>query len=91
MDWWTILPGAALLAFSYVVYFIGLARGSKSFVLAGIRMRYLGIGLLFVLLGTGNVISTLIDGGQVGTLVVGVILVAFGALWFYAASDQIFR
>ncbi|MDQ2934417.1 MAG: hypothetical protein M3R49_05450 [Chloroflexota bacterium] len=89
--WWTLVPGIALVAVSYFVTFIGLARRSRSLSLAGARMRYLGIGLLFLLLGTGDVIASLVDGLQVGTLVLGIVMVGFGALWFYAASDQIFR
>ena len=60
-------------------------------VLIGIRLRLIGYGVLFLGIGIDSLLTGLFGGLQVGMLVVGLVMMGFGGLWFYAASDRIFR
>jgi hypothetical protein len=90
-DLWVLAPGAALLAASFLLTFVGVLRRSRSWMLVGARLRIVSYGLLFVLLGISFAISGVADGMEIGNLVAGVVLSLIGALWFYAASDRMFR
>jgi hypothetical protein len=57
----------------------------------GARLRFVSLGLLFMLLGISFAISSVADGVEIGNLVLGVVLSVMGVLWFYAASDRMFR
>jgi hypothetical protein len=88
---WMLAPGAALLAASFLLTFVGVLRRSTSWMLVGARLRFVSYGLLFVLLGISFAISGVADGAEIGNLVLGVVLSVMGVLWFYAASDRMFR
>lgn len=93
MHGWSVIPEIALVAAGFVIQFGTYLRRPRSFdlVLTGIRLRFVGIGVLFLGIGLDSVISALVSGFQMGLLVLGLVMIAFAGTWFYAASDQIFR
>jgi hypothetical protein len=92
MGWWAA-PGIALVAAGIVLQVGGYLRRpiSTELLLTAVRLRFIGIGVLFLGIGLGSVISALFGGFEVGTLVLGLVMFGFAGLWFYAASDRIFR
>lgn len=88
-----LVPGLALIAAGFVIQFGSYFRRPRSFglVFRGIQLRFVGIGVLFLGLGLDLVISALFGGLEISRLVMGLVLIGFAGLWFYAASDRIFR
>lgn len=88
-----LVPGLALIAAGFVIQFGSYCRRPKSFglVFRGIQLRFVGIGVLFLGLGLDFVISALFGALEISLLVVGFVVIGFAGLWFYAASDRIFR
>jgi hypothetical protein len=66
------VPGGVLIFVGLIWTLVG-ARQSSAEAIRGIRMRYLGTALLFLLPGAGFAVSSLANG-----------LVGFGALNLYA-------
>ena len=93
MHGWSIVPGIALIAAGFVIQFGTYLRRPRSFdlVLAGVRFRFFGFGVLFLGIGLDTVISALVSGFQIGLFVLGLVMIGLAGTWFYAASDQIFR
>ena len=90
---WTVLPGLALIVAGFVIQFGSYFRRPRSFglVFRGIQLRFVGIGVLFLGVGLNFIISAWSNGPDVGALVIGLVMIGFAGLWFYAASDRIFR
>ena len=80
---WLFVPGTALIILGLVWTLIG-ARQSSNDVVRGVRMRYLGLALLFLLPGAGFAVWSVIDGLDLGRLLVAIIFLGFGALYLYA-------
>ena len=93
MHGWSFVPGIALIAAGFVIQFGTYLRRPRSFdlVLTGIRLRFVGFGMLFLGIGLDSVISAVLSGFEIGLLVLGLVMIGFAGTWFYAASDQIFR
>jgi hypothetical protein len=93
IGWWPVAPGLTLIAVGWLIQFGTYVRRPRSFQLirTGIRLRFIGSGVFFLGIGVNAMISALFDGLQVGGLVLGLVVIGFAALWFYAASDRIFR
>ena len=88
-----LVPGAVLIAAGLVIQFGAYFRRPipGRLLLTAVRLRLIGIGVLFLGIGLDFVISALFSGFQVGLLVLGLVMISFAGLWFYAASDRIFR
>ena len=93
MSVWFLIPGIVLFAASYVLQFGSFLRRPRSFAMVGtaIRLRFIGFGVLFLGAGLGLVVSSLRTDFGLGSMLVGIFLMAMAGTWFYAASDKIFR
>ena len=93
MNGWSIVPGIALIAASFVIQFGSYLRRSRRFgwVLLAIRLRFIGFGAFLLGVGANLVISALLTGLVVSSLLAGLFVIALAGTWFYAASDRIFR
>lgn len=91
---WFLAPGLALIVAGLAIQFGRLVTGqwkSVELVLLGVRLRYLGYGALFLGVGARFLIAELPTGLDIGELVIGLVFLVFASLWFYGASDRIFR
>ena len=80
---WLFLPGAVLLIVGVIWTHVG-ARWSSDEAIRGVRIRYLGMALLFLLPGLGFAVSSVANGLDVGRLLVALMFLGFGALYIYA-------
>jgi hypothetical protein len=90
---WMLVPGIALIGASLVIQFGSYFRRPipARRLLNAVRLRFLGFGVLLLGIGLDFVLSALFGGHEISLLVVGLVLVGFAGLWFYAASDRIFQ
>jgi hypothetical protein len=77
------LPGALLLVVGIVWTHVG-ARRSSAEAIRGIRMRFLGLALVFLLPGAGFAVSSLANGFDLGRLLIAFVMLGFGGLYLYA-------
>jgi hypothetical protein len=84
MEFWLFAPGLLLYLGAMALTLIGALTSSRSRVLLALRLRFLGLGLMFLLPGTHLVVSGLVDGIAIGSLLMGLVFLGFGALWLYA-------
>jgi hypothetical protein len=91
--WWPVVPGLALVVAGLVIQFGTFFRRPRpvAIMFTGIRIRLIGYGALFLGIGVDRLISTAVSGLQVGNVLFGLVMIGFAGLWFYAASDRIFR
>lgn len=80
---WLFVPGAVLIIVGVIWTIVG-GRRSAHEAIRGIRLRYLGMALIFLLPGAGFAASSVIEGLDVGRLVIGLVLMGFGGLYLYA-------
>jgi hypothetical protein len=86
MDQWTSLlfvPGAVLTALGVIWALVGARRSNEEW-LRGVRLRYLGLALLFLLPGAGLAFTGIVHGFDPGRLTGALLLLGFGALYLYA-------
>jgi hypothetical protein len=93
MHEWSFVPGTALVAASLVIQLGAHFRRPipGRLLLTAVRLRFIGIGVLFLGIGLDSVISAVLTHFQVERLLLGLVMFVFAGLWFYAASDRIFR
>ena len=93
MQWWSLAPGSVLIAAGFVLQFGSYLRRPRPirWVLTAVRLRFIGYGALVLGIGLDFVISDLLAGPSVGSLLIGLFVLALAGTWFYAASDRIFR
>jgi hypothetical protein len=77
------VPGGLLIFVGLIWTLVG-ARRSPAEAIRGIRMRYLGLALLFLLPGAGFAVSSLANGLDLGRLLISLVFLGFGALYLYA-------
>jgi hypothetical protein len=91
--WWPIVPGLALFVAGILIQFGSYFRRPipVRLLLAAVRLRFIGIGVLFLGIGVDSAISALFGGLEIARLALGLVMFVFAGLRFYAASDRIFR
>ena len=95
-SWWWIAPGSAVFVVGVALMLLNLVltivgRRQLRLALTGVRLRFIGIGLVSVGLGARLILSAFADGLNVALLVLGGLVAGFGGLYFIAASDRIFK
>jgi hypothetical protein len=80
---WAFIPGLVVLIVGVVWTHVGV-RQSRAEALRGIRLRYLGLAMALGLPGAGIAFSGVIEGLDLGRILTGLILMAFGGLYLYA-------
>jgi hypothetical protein len=80
-DWLVFVPGVILFLGSLPVTFSGYAIRSSARVLAGYRLRFLALAVLFVLPGVQLLAIGLLNGPRWGQAVLGLVVMGFGGLW----------
>lgn len=96
MDLRWIAPGLAVIAVSLALTVIHLAtliarRPQVRLAFAGLWLRQIGIGILFLGLGAKFAVPALLNGPDVGLVVFGALIAGLGGLFFIAATDPMFR
>jgi len=82
---WTFGALLAVFAVSVVVTLIGAVWPSmRSWVIPAIRLRYLALGLFFLLLGLQMTIAGITTWVDWFSITVGLFVMAIGAVWLYA-------
>jgi hypothetical protein len=56
-----------------------------------VRLRFVGFGVIFLGIGLDSAITAVFSRFQFGSIVLGLVMIGLAGLWFYAASDWIFR
>lgn len=95
-SWWWIAPGGVVIGVGVAVLLVNLVltivgRRQLRLALVGVRLRFIGIGLVSVGLGARFILEALLDGPNVGLLALGALVALFGGLYFIAATDRIFK
>lgn len=92
MQGWTLTPGIGLIAAGFLLQFGSLLRRPRDLALVrtGVRLRFIGFGLLWVGLGANAAIVGLLDGPDPLMLILAFFMLAMAGTWFYAATDRIF-
>jgi len=89
--WWLAAPGLILTVASFALTLHGALSRSNARYLAGLRLRKIGFGLVFLGVGLSLVFQAVLAGGSSGMFVIGLVSVGFASLQFYAATDPMFR
>jgi hypothetical protein len=86
-----VLIGVSI-ALTVAAVFGGLIRRHPNawMKLLAVRLRFIGIGVLFIIPGVVGLISGLFKGFDAGLVGLGLFLAVMGGVYFYAASDPIF-
>jgi hypothetical protein len=85
-DWLVFAPGIALLVVSIVLTFSGYVVHSSARILAGNRLRFVGIALFLILPGLQVAMIGLMNGPRWGQIAFGLIVIGFGSLWIIGAT-----
>jgi len=97
MQFWWIVPGLAMvlvslvLTLAHVIVPVATRRPYLRLTVFALCLRQIGLGTLFLGLGASVAVPALLNGPDVGRLVVGALLAGMGGLFFIAASDPIFK
>jgi hypothetical protein len=97
MQFWWMVPGfavvvvSALLTLAHVVLAVVTRRPYPRLTVLAVWLRQVGFGILFLGLGASVAVPALLNGPDVGLLLVGALLAGMGGLFFIAASDPIFK
>jgi len=96
MPSWAFLPGAVLVGASVVLTLAAtgsaiVKRPTMMLTLAATRLRFLGMGLLLLIPGVTGMLSGLWRAFDVGLIALGAFMAVMGGVYFYAATDPIFK
>jgi hypothetical protein len=82
---WLMVPGIAFMLIGIAgTMLAAFWKPMRSHINAAIRLRYVGIGLVFGLPGAQLVLSGILDGMEWGRILGGGFMVMMSALYFYA-------
>ena len=56
-----------------------------------VRLRFVGFSVISLGIGLDSAITAVFSRFQFGSIVLGLVMIGLARLWFYAASDWIFR
>ncbi len=92
MHAWVLIPGAVLVITGFLLEFGSWLRRPRDLALVGmgVRLRFIGFGLLFLGLGIDLGIIALLGGPDPVGIALSVFVLAMAGTWFYAATDRIF-
>jgi hypothetical protein len=80
---------SALVVVGAVIYIAGVvwthvgARHSRAEMIRGIRLRYVGITVMILTIGVSFAVTGFGAGPDWGRIVLGLVVIGFGALWLY--------
>jgi hypothetical protein len=91
MPAWLFVPGFALFMVGLVMGIGGaMAKAGLEWRFLAIRVRFVGMGLLFALPGAWMLVEALLDGTVLGILV-SLLLIGMGSLWLGTALGMFSR
>jgi hypothetical protein len=92
---WAFFPGLVLIGVS-IALTVGAVFGAMItrrrnawMTLLGVRLRFIGMGVLFIIPGVVGMISGLLTWFNPGLFGVGLFMAVMGGVYFYAASNPI--
>jgi hypothetical protein len=95
VNWWVVpgialfLAGIAVMLLNIVLAFAG--RAQPRLMVWAAFLRNIGIGLLALGVGVGQILSAMGHGPDVGGLLFGALAIGFGGLYFIAVTDPVFK
>jgi hypothetical protein len=91
MPAWLFAPGFALFMVGMVMGIGGaMAKASLEWRFLAVRVRFVGLGLLFALPGAWMLVEALLDGTVLGILV-SLLVIGMGSLWLGTALGMFSR